>query len=52
MGAETLTAAAETPGELPLLVVWLIKAGLIYGGLLASAALMTLAERKVSAWIQ
>ncbi len=52
MGAETLTAAAETSGELPLLVVWLIKAGLIYGGLLASAALMTLAERKVSAWIQ
>lgn len=32
--------------------VWLIKAGLIYGALLGAAAGMTLAERKVSAWIQ
>ena len=36
--------------SLPL--VWLIKAGAIYGGLLGCAAAMTLAERKVSAWIQ
>jgi len=33
-------------------LVWLLKAGLIYGGLLGTAAAMTLAERKVSAWIQ
>jgi NADH-quinone oxidoreductase subunit H len=37
---------------MPIFVVWLLKAGLIYGGLLGTAALMTLAERKVSAWIQ
>jgi NADH-quinone oxidoreductase subunit H len=36
--------------SLPL--VWLIKASAIYGGLLGCAAGMTLAERKVSAWIQ
>lgn len=30
----------------------LVKASLIYGGLLGTAALMTLAERKVSAWMQ
>ncbi|MEX1025490.1 MAG: NADH-quinone oxidoreductase subunit NuoH [Planctomycetota bacterium] len=30
----------------------LMKVAAIYGGLLATAALMTLAERKVSAWIQ
>jgi NADH-quinone oxidoreductase subunit H len=30
----------------------LIKAGLIYGGLLGTAAAYTLAERKVAAWIQ
>jgi len=35
-----------------LLLVWFVKASVIYGGLLATAALMTLAERKVSAWIQ
>ncbi len=34
------------------LLVWLIKGSLIYGLLLGTAALMTLAERKVSAWIQ
>ena len=34
------------------LLVILIKASLIYGGLLGAAAVMTLAERKVSAWIQ
>lgn len=34
------------------ILVWFIKASLIYGGLLATAALMTLAERKVSAWMQ
>ncbi len=37
---------------MPLALVWLIKAVLIYGGLLTLAAGMTLAERKVSAWIQ
>ncbi|MCZ6598194.1 MAG: NADH-quinone oxidoreductase subunit NuoH [Planctomycetota bacterium] len=35
-----------------LWVVWLVKAVLIYGGLITLAAGMTLAERKVSAWIQ
>ena len=34
------------------ILVWFLKAALIYGGLLATAAGMTLAERKVSAWIQ
>lgn len=33
-------------------LVWALKAALIYGGLLGVAAGMTLAERKVSAWIQ
>ncbi len=33
-------------------VIILIKAALIYGGLLGTAAAMTLAERKVSAWMQ
>jgi NADH-quinone oxidoreductase subunit H len=33
-------------------LVWFLKASVIYGGLLATAALMTLAERKVSAWMQ
>jgi NADH-quinone oxidoreductase subunit H len=32
--------------------VWILKAGLIYGALLGVAAAYTLAERKVSAWIQ
>ena len=34
------------------LILLLIKASVIYGGLLGCAALMTLAERKVSAWMQ
>ena len=34
------------------LLVLLIKASVIYGGLLGTAALMTLAERKFSAWMQ
>jgi NADH-quinone oxidoreductase subunit H len=34
------------------LLVWTIKCSVIYGSLLATAALMTLAERKVSAWMQ
>ncbi len=38
--------------ELPEVLAWLLKAALIYGGLLGTAAGMTLAERKVSAWIQ
>jgi NADH-quinone oxidoreductase subunit H len=37
---------------MPEPLVWLIKAAVIYGGLLGTAAGMTLAERKVSAWIQ
>ncbi len=37
---------------MPLFFVWLLKAALIYGGMLGLAAGMTLAERKVSAWIQ
>jgi NADH-quinone oxidoreductase subunit H len=37
---------------MPELLVWFLKASLIYGGLLGTAAVMTLAERKVSAWIQ
>ena len=32
--------------------VWILKAVLIYGGVLTLAAGMTLAERKVAAWIQ
>ncbi len=34
------------------LLVWFIKANVIYGGLLGTAAGMTLVERKVSAWMQ
>ena len=34
------------------LLILLIKASVIYGGLLGTAALMTLAERKFSAWMQ
>ena len=37
-------------GELAL--VMFVKASVVFGGLLATAAAMTLAERKVSAWIQ
>ncbi|MAB81526.1 MAG: NADH-quinone oxidoreductase subunit NuoH [Planctomycetes bacterium] len=37
---------------MPLPLVWLIKVVLIYGGLITVAAAMSLAERKVSAWIQ
>ncbi len=33
-------------------LVWFLKANVIYGGLLGTAAGMTLAERKVSAWMQ
>ena len=33
-------------------LILLIKASLIYGGLLVTAAVMTLAERKISARIQ
>jgi len=35
-----------------LLLVWFVKGSLIYGALLGVAALMTLAERKFSAWMQ
>ena len=34
------------------LLIWFLKASAIYGGLLGTAALMTLAERKFSAWMQ
>jgi NADH-quinone oxidoreductase subunit H len=34
------------------LLVWVIKCGVIFAGLLGAAAYMTLAERKVSAWMQ
>ncbi len=37
---------------MPDLLIWFLKASAIYGGLLGVAAGMTLAERKVSAWIQ
>ncbi len=37
---------------MPDVLVWLIKSGAIFGILLGTAAYMTLAERKVSAWIQ
>jgi NADH-quinone oxidoreductase subunit H len=33
-------------------LVWFLKANVIYGGLLGTAAGMTLAERKISAWMQ
>jgi NADH-quinone oxidoreductase subunit H len=34
------------------LLVWFVKSTVIFGGLLGAAAYMTLAERKVSAWMQ
>src|SRR5262249_4913263 len=34
------------------LLVWVIKCSVIFAGLLGAAAYMTLAERKVSAWMQ
>ena len=37
---------------MPVELIWFLKASLVYGGLLGTAAAMTLAERKVSAWIQ
>ena len=40
------------PAELPLLAVWVIKAVVIFGALISAAGITTLAERKVSAWIQ
>jgi NADH-quinone oxidoreductase subunit H len=38
--------------QVPDLLVWFIKCNVIYGGLLGTAALMTLAERRISAWMQ
>ena len=35
-----------------LFLVWVVKVAAVYGGLLGGAAVMTLAERKVSAWMQ
>ena len=35
-----------------LLLVYIVKVSVIFGGLLGGAAVMTLAERKVSAWMQ
>ena len=40
------------PAELPQLLVWVIKAVIIFGALISAAGITTLAERKVSAWIQ
>lgn len=37
---------------MPDLLIWFLKCSAIYGGLLGVAAGMTLAERKISAWIQ
>jgi NADH-quinone oxidoreductase subunit H len=34
------------------LLVWLVKGSIVYGALLGTAAMMSLAERKVSAWLQ
>ncbi|MFN0241594.1 MAG: NADH-quinone oxidoreductase subunit NuoH [Planctomycetota bacterium] len=34
------------------LLVWVIKTAVIFGGLIGTAAVMTLAERKLSAWMQ
>ncbi len=34
------------------LIVWFVKAVVIFGGLIGTAAAMSLAERKVSAWLQ
>jgi len=34
------------------ILIWFLKASVILGGLLGTAALMTLAERKFSAWMQ
>ena len=34
------------------ILVWTIKIAIIYGGLVGTAAAMSLAERKVSAWMQ
>ncbi|MFT5286452.1 MAG: NADH-quinone oxidoreductase subunit H [Planctomycetota bacterium] len=46
MPEETMTT------ELPMLLVWVIKTVVIFGALISAAGLTTLAERKVSAWIQ
>ena len=37
---------------MPDLLVWALKSAALFGVLLGTAAYMTLAERKVSAWIQ
>lgn len=38
--------------DVPLPLIWLAKIVVIFGGLVSTAALMSLAERKVSAWMQ
>lgn len=38
--------------EVPQPLIWLVKIVVIFGGLVSTAALMSLAERKVSAWMQ
>ncbi|MCC7012263.1 MAG: NADH-quinone oxidoreductase subunit NuoH [Planctomycetes bacterium] len=38
--------------DVPELVIWIAKIVLIFGGMIATAAIMSLAERKVSAWMQ
>jgi NADH-quinone oxidoreductase subunit H len=38
--------------DVPEVVLWIAKIAIIFGGLVGTAALMSLAERKVSAWMQ
>jgi len=38
--------------SVPLPLIWLLKIVVIFGGMVGTAALMSLAERKVSAWMQ
>jgi NADH-quinone oxidoreductase subunit H len=45
-------ASAELLDGLPAPVLWLAKIVVIFGGLVGTAGLMSLAERKVSAWMQ
>jgi NADH-quinone oxidoreductase subunit H len=38
--------------DVPEYVIWTLKVVAVFGGLIATAAIMSLAERKVSAWMQ
>jgi NADH-quinone oxidoreductase subunit H len=48
----TLAGLANGLAALPQPVLWLAKIVVIFGGLVSTAGLMSLAERKVSAWMQ